>query len=432
MSSFLRRGQVLVMLSGKRGSGKDYVAEVLRTSLRPPSSVELFRIGSVTKKMYAAANPDVDFKRLMDDREYKNSHRQQLTNFYTEKRGEDELFELKALQGDLQRCECNTLCVVDLRMKYEVEYFEQNVPQESLLHVRLKSGASARMRRGTAEDTNDPSLHDPTEIDLDDVIPDVEFVNDGDGPKSIMDTLVPIVEGLHKGHHPRSSSNVFRFLETSLQHTDEYEHDVLGKTFILSPDVLSPKYSRSAIFMVEHWNKALFHGATVLDMGTGCGVLAVFAADHGAKRVVALDVSEAAVNLARRNVAKLGFADVIDVQRSDGFSALSGKQEGAFDVLVFNPPFFDHAADPNSPLTLAVFDQGQAFFKRVMAEAPKYLKHDGKVVLVVGSAGLSGATVGTMEAKLHEIIDPLYNIIDEMAEVQGHKRTVITLQVKVK
>lgn len=52
-------------------------------------------------------------------------------------------------------------------------------------------------------------------------------------------------------------------------------------------------------------------GATVLDLGTGSGILAIGAALLGARSVKAIDISEHAVGVCRENVAKNGVADKI-------------------------------------------------------------------------------------------------------------------------
>jgi ribosomal protein L11 methyltransferase len=58
-------------------------------------------------------------------------------------------------------------------------------------------------------------------------------------------------------------------------------------------------------------------GATVLDQGTGSGILAIAAARLGARRVIAVDSSEVAVAAARENVARNGLSSAIQVLHGD-------------------------------------------------------------------------------------------------------------------
>ena len=72
-------------------------------------------------------------------------------------------------------------------------------------------------------------------------------------------------------------------------------------------------------------------GDAVLDVGTGTGVLALAAAQLGARRVLAIDISDEAITVATANVAANRRVDVIAVSQQP-----LGDVEGAFDVVVAN------------------------------------------------------------------------------------------------
>jgi len=55
-------------------------------------------------------------------------------------------------------------------------------------------------------------------------------------------------------------------------------------------------------------------GEVVIDLGTGSGILAIAAARLGAARVLALDIDPLAVEIARRNVARNGVGDIVEVR----------------------------------------------------------------------------------------------------------------------
>lgn len=86
-----------------------------------------------------------------------------------------------------------------------------------------------------------------------------------------------------------------------------------------------------------------------LDIGTGCGVLALIVLKQGAKRVVATDILPAAVENARHNAGKLGLSEKMDVRLvpEDSPGAYSIIKDGEkFDLIVSSPPWDD--ADPSS------------------------------------------------------------------------------------
>jgi len=73
---------------------------------------------------------------------------------------------------------------------------------------------------------------------------------------------------------------------------------VHGVPFIVTPSVFNPKVLRTGEFFASQIDSKLVNrDSEVLDMGTGSGVCAVFAANH-ARRVVAVDINAAAVRCA--------------------------------------------------------------------------------------------------------------------------------------
>lgn len=72
--------------------------------------------------------------------------------------------------------------------------------------------------------------------------------------------------------------------------------------------------------------------ATVFDVGTGSGILAIAAALLGAKEVKAVDIDAVAVKVAKENIADNGLADKIDVKEGD----LLHGTEGKADVIIAN------------------------------------------------------------------------------------------------
>src|SRR4029077_16086132 len=109
-----------------------------------------------------------------------------------------------------------------------------------------------------------------------------------------------------------------------------------GVPLLVAPGVLNPRLTRSGEFFASQLGSGLVApGAEVLDMGTGSGVCAVFAARH-AGHVVAVDINPAAVRCARINVIMNRLEDRIEVVQGDLFAPLAGRR---FDLVLFNPPF---------------------------------------------------------------------------------------------
>jgi len=102
------------------------------------------------------------------------------------------------------------------------------------------------------------------------------------------------------------------------------------------PGVANPNLLRTGAFFAAQVDScALAPDAAVLDMGTGSGVCALAAARR-AGRVVAVDVSPAAVRCARLNALLNDLEERVDVREGDLFAPLEGER---FDLVLFNPPF---------------------------------------------------------------------------------------------
>ena len=129
--------------------------------------------------------------------------------------------------------------------------------------------------------------------------------------------------------------------------------------------------------------------AAVLDLGTGTGAIALaLASEYPRWQITAVDASEEAVALAKRNQARLGFSNV-SILHSNWFSAVGEQQ---FDLIVSNPPYIDstdeHLAqgdvrfEPQSALVSS--EQGYADIFHIIKSAKPYLRSGGYLLLEHG------------------------------------------------
>ena len=124
---------------------------------------------------------------------------------------------------------------------------------------------------------------------------------------------------------------------------------------------------------------------SVLDFGTGTGCLAIALATHcKSAQVHALDISDAALALARTNAQRHGLAERITFHLGDGFGALPA--ELRFDLLVSNPPYIPTAEIATLQAEVRDFDphaaldggaDGLDFYRLLAREAPAWLNTGG-------------------------------------------------------
>lgn len=125
-----------------------------------------------------------------------------------------------------------------------------------------------------------------------------------------------------------------------------------------------------------------------LDLGTGSGAGAVFAARRGF-RVTAVDLNPEAVRCARINALLHHLEDRIEVREGDLFSPVAGEQ---FDLVLFNPPFFRGA--PRDRLDLAW--RGTDVLERFAAGLPGALTERGTALLCLSTDGDGEALLATL------------------------------------
>ena len=127
--------------------------------------------------------------------------------------------------------------------------------------------------------------------------------------------------------------------------------------------------------MKDNWD--IKKGMEVLDMGTGTGILAIFASLRGAKKVMAVDINPYACQIAKKNV-KLNHQDKkIKVIETDLFESVSGK----FDRIIFNVPHWNRKLDNEIFLTYATYDKDYNMFKRFLSQAKRHLVIEGKILV---------------------------------------------------
>jgi len=133
--------------------------------------------------------------------------------------------------------------------------------------------------------------------------------------------------------------------------------------------------------------------ADVLELCTGSGCLAIVLAHVlPTARVDAVDISPAALAVARRNVADYDLAGRIRLLEGDLFAPLDDNAK--YDLIVSNPPYVTARAMAVLPeeyrhepqLALAGGEDGLELVRRILARASEFLAPQGLLVMEVGHA----------------------------------------------
>lgn len=168
-----------------------------------------------------------------------------------------------------------------------------------------------------------------------------------------------------------------------------------GLELEVNGDVLIPRPETEILaqLAVQHLSALKKSAPVALDFGTGSGCLAIALAKGVLGAMIhAIDRSESAIAVARRNAQRHGVVDQIQFHRGDGFAALP-EVSPPFDLLVSNPPYIPtgeittlepEVRDYDPPLALDGGADGLEFYRHLAAEAPAFLQPGAPVLLEFG------------------------------------------------
>jgi release factor glutamine methyltransferase len=164
--------------------------------------------------------------------------------------------------------------------------------------------------------------------------------------------------------------------------------------------------------------------ATIADLCTGCGCVAVaLARERRASQVIATDISEEALVVARRNVRRHGVSDRVDVRRGDLLAPIVE----ACDLIVANPPYVAARVKPalqpevrDHEPTVALFggDDGLGMLERLVGDAPTRIRSGGSLVFEFGFG---------QDEEIERMLSqsPHLTLVDLKRDLQGIARTAI-------
>ena len=121
-------------------------------------------------------------------------------------------------------------------------------------------------------------------------------------------------------------------------------------------------------------------GCSVLDIGTGTGLVAIIAAQRGAGSVTAVEIDADAAEQARINAANSPWADRIVVLRADIADFIG---EYKFDRIVCNPPYFRDSLRCPDPGRNTARHSDSLSYETLAACAARLLADDGLFCLVL-------------------------------------------------
>lgn len=163
--------------------------------------------------------------------------------------------------------------------------------------------------------------------------------------------------------------------------------DFMGHKFRVNKNVLIPRGDTEHLVhrVIDIISSNGFK--KVLDIGTGSGCIPCSIAMNTDCDITSVDISPAALEVAKENAKNLNVANKIKFVESDLFSNLNGEK---YDVIVSNPPYIPKGTKLQTEVTfepeLALFaeDDGLEFYKKIIPQAVDYLNPNGFIAFEIG------------------------------------------------
>jgi len=164
--------------------------------------------------------------------------------------------------------------------------------------------------------------------------------------------------------------------------------------------------------------------ATIADLCTGCGCVAVaLARERPSARVIATDISDLALVVARRNARRHGVAERVEILIGDLLEPIAE----ACDLIVANPPYVAARVRPalqpevrDHEPTVALFggDDGLQMLERLVRDAPARIRSGGSLIFEFGFG---------QDEEIERMLSqsPDLTLIDLKRDLQGIARTAV-------
>jgi release factor glutamine methyltransferase len=203
------------------------------------------------------------------------------------------------------------------------------------------------------------------------------------------------------------------------------EKDFYGRPFTLGDATLVP---RPETEMLVVRGLELLEGRqhkTILDLGTGTGCIAIsILAESPSARGVAVDLSPEALVTAQHNADRHGVEQRLSLRKGSWFAPLTDGE--AFDLIVSNPPYISSAEieglaievrDHDPRLALDGGADGLEPYRLIMADAARWLKPDGAILVEIGSTQAIPVTAlfiqaGFRDVRVHQDLAGLDRVVE--------------------
>jgi release factor glutamine methyltransferase len=199
------------------------------------------------------------------------------------------------------------------------------------------------------------------------------------------------------------------------------EKEFFGEKFLVNPVVLIPR-PETELLVEKALDLLGKKTARILDIGAGSGNIAIILALNSNATVTALEKSKRAMAVLKKNIARFDLQQKVMALGGDFFPV----QPVLFDMIVTNPPYLSQKDWQKAPPCIKLFEPKSALvagptgtkaLEKIIANAPRYLKPDGHLLLEIGQGQHQAVRYFLAAAYLREL--------ECVRDYQGIERVVV-------
>ncbi|MBN2406837.1 MAG: peptide chain release factor N(5)-glutamine methyltransferase [Elusimicrobia bacterium] len=166
----------------------------------------------------------------------------------------------------------------------------------------------------------------------------------------------------------------------------------MGLEFRVTADTLIPRPETE--LMVEECMGFVEQGGVsdIIEIGTGCGNIAVSLAKLTDARVMTVDKSAKALKVARYNAFRHGVSGKIEFKKGSMFDTLGSRDKKRFEILIANPPYVaqrDYRSlqaevrmEPR--MALVAGRKGLKYISHILKRGPEYMRAGARLYVEIG------------------------------------------------
>lgn len=169
--------------------------------------------------------------------------------------------------------------------------------------------------------------------------------------------------------------------------------EFFGEIFYVNNHTLIPRPETELIVekTLEYIKKKNLKRPTILELGVGSGAIILSVSKNcSVLNSIGVDINKEALKIANQNAKKLNLENCISFIQSNWFENIKNQK---FDIIISNPPYIerniikslDEEVKCYEPITaLDGGESGLDDYKKIIKDAPKYLKKNGMILLEIG------------------------------------------------